>query len=101
MITVLLVTDSASVIIRHYDTGSEDEAARSLADEWSAGQISFPNPDEKEFFESEWVRDSFEEQLEFMNPQYENGVRTMSLYCVGGPTEGDDRQAWVYLVPSG
>lgn len=100
MITVLLINDYAEVIVRHYNTDSEDEAACLLGSDWSEGRIHFPTPDGPGEFGPDWVRDSIDEALNYMSPQYDNGVRNIHFYCTGGPNESDDRQAWAYFIRS-
>ncbi|MBN1382954.1 MAG: hypothetical protein JXA41_14895 [Deltaproteobacteria bacterium] len=100
MITVLLVTDCGEVVILHYDTDSEDEAARRLGSDWAQGKITFASLQDPELFGPEWAEDSIEEAINDMIPQYENGVRFIHFYCTGGPHEGDDRQAWAYFIHS-
>lgn len=100
MITVLLVTDCSEVVISHYDTNSEDRAARLFGADWAEGKITFESAKGTGLFGPSWVHDSIEEALIDMTPQYENGVRVIHFYCTGGAHERDDRQAWAYFVPS-
>jgi hypothetical protein len=75
MITVLLITDYAEVVIRHYDTNSEDEAVRLFGSDWAQGRVTFESMKESGLFGPEWVKDSIDEALKHMTPQYQNGVR--------------------------
>lgn len=100
MITVLLVTDCAEVVILHYDTDSEDEAVRLLGSDWAEGRVTFELGSDAGIFGPEWVKDSIDEALNYMTPQYENGIRVIHFYCSGGSDESDDRQAWAYFVHS-
>lgn len=100
MITVLIVTDYAEVVVSHYDTGSEEDAARLFEADWAAGRVTFESAKDTELFGAAWIHDSIDEALNDMTPQYENGVRVIHFYCTGGAHEGDDRQAWAYFVHS-
>jgi hypothetical protein len=100
MITVLLVTDFVEVVIRHYDTDSEEEAAHLFGNDWAAGRVAIDSAKDTALFGPTWVRDSIDEALNDMTPQYENGVRVIRFYCTGGAHERDDRQAWAYFVHS-
>ncbi len=100
MITVLLVTDCAEVVILHYDTDSEDDAARLFGSDWAEGRVVFESMKQPGLFGLVWVKTSIEEALTDMIPQYDNGVRFIDLYCTGGSNESDDREARVYFVHS-
>jgi hypothetical protein len=99
MITVLLVTDYAEVVILHYKTDSEDEAAHLIGADWSQGRVIFESTRNSELFSPEWIKDSIHTELIYMEPQYENGVRVIEFYCTG-PDESDDRKAWAYFIHS-
>jgi|GEM_PF-2194480 len=100
MITVVLVNDYSEVRIFHYETDSEEEAARFLEADWAAGKVSFEITTEPDLFDPEWAHDAIDHELNDLIPQYENGVRTMHFYLSVGMCDRDDRQAWAYFVHS-
>ena len=97
MITVFLINMNAEVIIRHYETSSEEDACRLLVTDWQEGKINWEYENTNEAFTKEFLDELLDLELTSFSPQYQNGVRFMEWYC-GGENKSNDEIVWIYFI---
>ena len=100
MITVLLVNQDSEVIIRHYDTASEDEACRRMVMEWKNDTFHWEWESSNSAFTDDFLDSEIKSQLNDYTPDYINGVRHMVWHCCPTQYESDDEIVHTYFVHS-